>query len=316
MKNENTTKILLVDDESINNKMLKIYIEDYFKINHSSKAIRIDFAEQGYEALGMHIVNQYDFIMLDVKMPKYDGLKFLSSIRQNSDVVQPKICMVTSLGEEKHKTLFRLKGANSYIIKPYNKDMIFSVLQRFIPILEVKEYFEEDSFEFEFDDLDGEGEPWIEEQMTHANSTHKKLPSAEFISEFEGDLDLYLELIEEADQIIDSILKQLDFESFFALSKNIEFVLSKYGTFLNNFVEFYEVSYAVHTLNKIVHSIEELDSDKKGHFSVNLIRCIIEDLYTWKETVFIKQEANDVFYINASILSNCIQLENSLKKVS
>lgn len=315
MNRENEIKVLLVDDESINNEMLQFYIQEYFDQNKKFEKIKIDTAEQGYEALGMHLVHKYDLIMLDVKMPKCDGLKFLTSVRQNSCIPQAKICMVTSLGEEKHKTLFRLKGANSYIIKPYDKEIVFSILDYFLPNPQEVEVEDSTSeFEFDFDDFDGESEPWVEEQITHANSTHRQLPAEQFIKEFEGDIDLYIELIEETDDVVDDILKTLDRDSFFDHKDEIEYILSKYGSFLNNFVEFYEISYAVHALNKIIQNINYIDTGKSGILTVEFIRFIIEDLYIWKENVFIDQEANDVFYINASILSNSIQLERELNQ--
>ena len=97
----------------------------------------------------------------------------------------------------------------------------------------------------------------------------------------------------------------------------ILFILEKYATFLNTFTDFIELSTSLSMLISIIRkiNIDSLDDDRKI-FILNYIKALIEDLQDWKEHVFVLQDAIDIFYINASSLANCMQLENYLKKIS
>jgi len=90
-------KVLVVEDEEINGKILKKYIEDF-----GIKKENVELALNGFEAVGMMLNKRYDIIFLDVKMPKFDGIKVLDTIRFYKEKLDNfknlHICMTTALG--------------------------------------------------------------------------------------------------------------------------------------------------------------------------------------------------------------------------
>ena len=115
--------IMLVEDEtSIRETMAEFLAEEGFEILQ---------AADGLEALEVFRENQPDLIILDLMLPKLDGLEVCKAIRQKSNV---PIIMVTARDEEIDKLLGLELGADDYITKPFSlremKARIKAVLRR------------------------------------------------------------------------------------------------------------------------------------------------------------------------------------------
>ena len=71
-----------------------------------------------------------------------------------------------------------------------------------------------------------------------------------------------------------------------------------------------EFNAPVRFFNEELHSLID---DLKDTIEANEHLGFLNDLRDWKDHVFIEQDAVDVFYINASALNSCIQLESYIK---
>ncbi len=116
-------KILVVDDEKLIVKGIKFSLEQ--------EGMLVDAAYDGEEALKFAKANSYSLILLDVMLPKYDGLQVCQMIREFSNV---PIIMVTAKGEDMDKIMGLEYGADDYITKPFNilelKARIKAILRR------------------------------------------------------------------------------------------------------------------------------------------------------------------------------------------
>ena len=116
-------RILLVDDEPILMKGLKYTLEkDEYEILTAS---------DGEEALEVFFNHPVDLVLLDVMLPKIDGIAVCQRIRETSSV---PIIMLTAKGEDMDKILGLEYGADDYITKPFNilelKARIKTILRR------------------------------------------------------------------------------------------------------------------------------------------------------------------------------------------
>ncbi len=102
-------KVLIVDDEKLIVKGLRFSLEQ--------EGMEVDCAYDGEEALEMARASRYDFILLDLMLPKVDGLEVCQQIREFSNV---PIIMLTAKGEDMDKILGLEYGADDYITKPFN----------------------------------------------------------------------------------------------------------------------------------------------------------------------------------------------------
>ena len=116
-------RILLVDDEPLIVKGLKYSLE--------KEGYETDSAADGEEALNKFFSGKYDLILLDVMLPKLDGIEVCQRIREKSYV---PIIMLTAKGEDMDKILGLEYGADDYMTKPFNilevKARIKSILRR------------------------------------------------------------------------------------------------------------------------------------------------------------------------------------------
>ena len=102
-------KVLVVDDEKLIVKGIRFSLEQ--------DGMEVDCAYDGEEALSMAKEKEYDMILLDLMLPKLDGLSVCQQIREFSNV---PIVMLTAKGEDMDKILGLEYGADDYITKPFS----------------------------------------------------------------------------------------------------------------------------------------------------------------------------------------------------
>ena len=116
-------RILLVDDEPLIIKGLKYTLEQ--------EGYEPLAAYDGEEALEVFFANTVDLVLLDVMLPKLDGIQVCQRIRESSNV---PIIMLTAKGEDMDKILGLEYGADDYMTKPFNilevKARIKTILRR------------------------------------------------------------------------------------------------------------------------------------------------------------------------------------------
>ncbi len=101
--------ILLVDDEDSVQKLLTYPLE--------RDGFRVVQARDGEQALRLFGDERIDLVVLDLMLPKVDGLEVCKRLRAGSDV---PIIMLTARGEELDKVLGLELGADDYITKPFS----------------------------------------------------------------------------------------------------------------------------------------------------------------------------------------------------
>jgi DNA-binding response OmpR family regulator len=116
-------KLLAVDDEEVLLKGLKFSL--------IQEGYEVDSASDGKEAYEKILENDYDLILLDIMLPKMNGLEVCKKVRQESMV---PIIMLTAKGDDSSKVLGLEHGADDYITKPFNmlelKARVKAILRR------------------------------------------------------------------------------------------------------------------------------------------------------------------------------------------
>jgi two-component system, chemotaxis family, chemotaxis protein CheY len=112
---------LIVDDSSVIRKVARRILEGL--------DFQIAEAENGEEAVEACRQQIPDAILLDWNMPKMDGYEFLRALRRLPGGDRPKVVFCTTENDVAHIARALHAGANEYIMKPFDKDIVTAKFQ-------------------------------------------------------------------------------------------------------------------------------------------------------------------------------------------
>ncbi|WP_439529333.1 response regulator [Pannonibacter sp.] len=112
---------LVVDDSSVIRKVARRILEDL--------QFQISEAEDGQQALDACRKAMPDAILLDWNMPVMDGLEFLTSLRREPGGEKPIVVFCTTENDVAHIARAIRAGANEYIMKPFDREIVEAKFQ-------------------------------------------------------------------------------------------------------------------------------------------------------------------------------------------
>ncbi|MBI5167842.1 MAG: sigma-54-dependent Fis family transcriptional regulator [candidate division NC10 bacterium] len=121
-------RILVVDDEPSVRELLSIVLE---KEGHS-----VSSAVDGVEALRLAKDNPYDLVISDIKMPRMDGLRFLSGLREFDREIP--VIMITAYPSTESAIEAMKQGAYDYLTKPFKIEEVKLVVAKALEALTLK----------------------------------------------------------------------------------------------------------------------------------------------------------------------------------
>jgi two-component system alkaline phosphatase synthesis response regulator PhoP len=120
-------KVLIVDDEVHIRALLEQTLEDLV-----DAGVELLVAQDGEEGLQYVQEEKPDLVFLDVMMPKLNGYQVCEHIKQDPELKDIYVIMLTAKGQATDKVRGQEVQANEYMTKPFDPDMI---LQRASEIL-------------------------------------------------------------------------------------------------------------------------------------------------------------------------------------
>jgi DNA-binding response OmpR family regulator len=160
------TRILVVDDEPLYIRLIEI--------NLLTEGYEVRTAMNGIEALEIVSTQTPDLVLLDVMMPKMDGVIACERIRQFSSV---PIIMVTAKGEEQEKVKGLNIGADDYIVKPFSATELLARVRAVLRRVNTKGEMSQDRF-FEHGNLRidfARAEVWKDKKPIYLSATEYRL---------------------------------------------------------------------------------------------------------------------------------------------
>src|SRR5262245_2258952 len=105
--------LIIDDDQELCEMVVRLLSSEGYGVDHCTAA------EGGFSAA---LSQRYDVVLLDVMMPRLDGLQLLRELRAKSQV---HVIMLTAKGEEIDRVLGLELGADDYLAKPfYSRELI------------------------------------------------------------------------------------------------------------------------------------------------------------------------------------------------
>jgi two-component system, chemotaxis family, chemotaxis protein CheY len=121
---------LVVDDSSVIRKIARRILEEL--------GFQIIEAEDGEKALAACACALPDAVLLDWNMPVMDGYEFLGHLRRMPGGEKPKVVFCTTENGMDHIARALDAGANEYIMKPFDKDIVAAKFQE-VGLIELSE---------------------------------------------------------------------------------------------------------------------------------------------------------------------------------
>ena len=111
-------QVLIVDDSKVIRKVAQRILQSLGFLTRE--------AENGLEALNACRAMMPDAILLDWNMPVMDGITFLEALRASENGLKPKVVFCTTENEVPQIARALQSGADEYIMKPFDKDILIS----------------------------------------------------------------------------------------------------------------------------------------------------------------------------------------------
>jgi len=112
-------KVLIVDDEPHIRLLMAQTLEEL-----EDEGVEVLIAENGEEAIETIKMEKPDLVFLDVMMPKMNGFDVCYAVKNNLDIQDVYIIMLTAKGQEFDKEKGQQVGADLYMTKPFDPDEV------------------------------------------------------------------------------------------------------------------------------------------------------------------------------------------------
>ena len=119
-----TKKILIIDDEP--------QLVDMIKIRLESNNFGVIAAYDGQEGLEKARKEKPDLIILDLMLPKIDGYKVCRMLKFDNEYKNIPIILVTSRSQESDKKMGEEVGADAYITKPFEPQVLLKSIKKLL----------------------------------------------------------------------------------------------------------------------------------------------------------------------------------------
>jgi two-component system, chemotaxis family, chemotaxis protein CheY len=117
MTDDSRKRVLVIDDASL--------VRLFYRQALEGAEFQVEEALNGLEALEKLLVAPFDLLVVDVNMPRMDGLTFLETLRDKSGPLAAIPALVTSTEAGAHDiAAARSAGANFYLIKPIEQQTL------------------------------------------------------------------------------------------------------------------------------------------------------------------------------------------------
>ncbi len=114
--------ILIADDEEVGRALLKMILENKY---------RLSFAENGLEAVQLYFETKPDLVLMDIMMPKLDGIGALSQIAEQDSEHVPVIALTAKAMKDDEQGLLD-QGFSHYISKPFDSKKLSNAINDFL----------------------------------------------------------------------------------------------------------------------------------------------------------------------------------------
>ncbi|NHE55723.1 response regulator [Cyclobacterium plantarum] len=242
MKNK---KVLIVDDNALNRRVFENVIgHNYF----------FESASDGMEAIEMLKTKKYDIVLMDIQMPRLDGISCLKIIKEE-EITNIPIIAISAYSNQGDREYFLSTGFDDFIAKPVKpKDLLETIHFHLQPGLHKPDTSENDSNEEV-----NLNESVIQQLLKYHNLDNIK--------------SVYHDFLEEAESLTEEIKKLADLKKFEEIGEKLHILKGNSGTL------------GVIVIHKVTSNFEKKIKQLEHNELYKEIRKLEEGLKTYQKLI-------------------------------
>jgi len=117
--------ILIAEDNADSREMMQLMLE--------AKGYQVVSAENGIRALEVAVRSRPDLLLIDLELPKLDGLSVTRNLRLHPVFKSVPILIISGHDPSRYRREAIDAGCNEYVLKPINFDRLNQLIDRFVP---------------------------------------------------------------------------------------------------------------------------------------------------------------------------------------
>jgi twitching motility two-component system response regulator PilG len=129
--NMQAIKVMVIDDSNTIRRTAETLL--------TKAGCEVISAVDGFDSLAKIVDSEPDIIFVDIMMPRLDGYQTCALIKNNDQYKDIPVVMLSSKDGLFDKAKGRIVGADEYLTKPFSKNELFEVLEKFVTRQEIEE---------------------------------------------------------------------------------------------------------------------------------------------------------------------------------
>lgn len=319
-------RILYVEDDDDVRAGITSLLEKFFK--------EVVTAQDGLQGLEAFNNGRFDLILSDISMPNMNGVEMVTAIKQKD--YEQTVCMLSAHNEDGY--LFDLinVGVDAFLLKPIQTEQMVKVMNRLtshindakmahafqeviesnnIELLEQKEELERqlkqllqaENSSIMLAEAHKEEKDIPKETVEYVTKEFDAVSAIDFIENYPIDITIYgdqlLDIGEQLDLLVNGFINAPSQQSALALSQSFHL----YADVISKVPEFVNLTYA---LSRLAEVFENINLEQSVELYRDLILAISQELERWRSSIFEDQSAENIHYLDNSLISDCLMLES------
>ena len=114
-------RVLVVEDTELNRDLIEQLLEEEYAL---------EFAGDGERAVELALTGRFDLVLMDISLPKLDGLSATRLIRDRIPATQLPVVAITAHAMRGDRERALDAGCDEYVTKPVDEELLLSTLAR------------------------------------------------------------------------------------------------------------------------------------------------------------------------------------------
>lgn len=299
--------ILFAEDDAKVRENVEYILKKVFK--------NVVSATDGQDGVERFKANPCDIILTDINMPRMNGVEMIKEIREEDPEI-PIIILSAHDESQYYLELINL-GVDGYILKPMNVLLLIYTLSksckalydaRRVKTLE-REVLTQQNRTIAMAKAIEEGKDISRERIQLLRTSYQKVSASDFVNNYPTDLQIFNDKLEVLDEKLDIHIDRFVHKPEIPQRDQLASFFMEIAHLIATLPEFANLATAIDNFATTLGKMEDFRNLNEAEM---LLFGIASGVAQWRQMIFVAMDTEDIHYLDASLISDCIQLESVL----